>query len=62
VVTNVLKECCACILRVEDVGGKFSQMFVNTYEIMWPYYGIINLNVIKKFMKFKIHNAVTGSI
>jgi hypothetical protein len=58
VVTNLLKERCACIFRVEGVGGKCSQMFVTTYEIMWPNHGIINLNVIKNFMKFDIQNLL----
>lgn len=48
------------IFRVEDGGGKFCQMFVTTYEIRWPNHGIINVNVIKKFIKFDIHNAVPG--
>jgi len=56
VVTNVLKEHCACTFRVEDGSRKFSQMFVTTYEIMWLNHGTVNLNVRKKFIMFDICN------
>ena len=59
-VTDVLKELCARIFRVEDGGGKFCQMFVTTCENRWPNHGNINVNVIKKFIKFDIHNAIIG--